>query len=375
MMTISFILWAMGTFNGMTFGICGKTVQSAERNIIAPLLSVKSMTDHYVMAYTRSTHLLAVRKGAIENHFFIFGGKDESSYMLIQGVTLAGVLLDEVALMPRSFVEQAITRTLSVDSAKLWFNCNPEGPSHWFYSEWIQKPEEKKAKLLHFLLEDNPSLTAKALERAKAQFSGVFYDRYILGKWVRAEGVIYPMFSEERHAVDTSGMSFSRWYISVDYGTLNPFSAGLWGQRGGVWYRVREYYHDGRAQRRQLTDEEYYAELVTLAGDTRIESVVIDPSAASFIACIRKHGKFIVRQADNSVLDGIRNTAVALSQGKIRIDKSCKAAIKEFYSYVWDEKATEDKPIKDNDHAMDDTRYFVQTILSKPSGAITIRGI
>lgn len=199
MMVYSFVIWLMASFNGALFAICGKTVQSAERNIIQPLLETKSMTDHYGMSYTRSTKLLTIRHSKKVNYVYVFGGKDESSYMLIQGLTLSGVLLDEVALMPRSFVEQAITRTLSVDNALLWFNCNPEHPMHWFYQEWILQAEKHNAKHLHFLMDDNPSLSPKALQRAKASFSGHFYQRYIEGKWVAAQGLVYPMFDMDRH--------------------------------------------------------------------------------------------------------------------------------------------------------------------------------
>lgn len=363
MMTISFVLWAMETFNGSTFAICGKTVQSAERNIIAPLLAIKSMTNHYSMTYTRSTHLLTVKRGTIENYIYVFGGKDESSYMLIQGVTLAGVLLDEVALMPRSFVEQAITRTLSVDNSKLWFNCNPENPTHWFHEEWILKAEGKNAKHLHFLMEDNPSLSSRALERAKVQFTGVFYDRYILGQWVKAEGLVYPMFDKIEHTFkDEEAPKSGEYFVSIDYGTVNPCSMGLWCISGLVAYRVDEYYFDSRKKGRQLTDEQYYEALEKLIGSKVVQYVVVDPSAASFIQCIRNHGKFSVRSAKNDVSDGIRYTATYLKSGRLKFHRdNCKDSIREFGLYSWDEKAGQDAVIKENDHAMDEIRYFCMT--------------
>ena len=138
--------------------------------------------------------MLTVQSGNKENYFYLFGGKDESSYALIQGLTLAGVLFDEVALMPQSFVDQAIARTLSFANAKIWFNCNPESPNHWFYKEWITN-KERKYKHLHFLMRDNPILTEKEIQRAESLFTGVFYDRYIRGMWVRAEGIIFPEFA------------------------------------------------------------------------------------------------------------------------------------------------------------------------------------
>ena len=243
MMIVSFLEWAMHEYTHYNFGICGKTVQSAERNIIMPLMQLSSIRRRYQIKYNRSMSMLTVRRNGVENCFYVFGGKDESSYMLIQGITLAGVLFDEVVLMPKSFVSQAIARTLSVTNAKLWFNCNPDRPRHWFYLDWILQAEKHRAKHLHFRLEDNPGLTQKAIDRAKADFTGVFYDRYILGKWVAAEGLIYPDVANGQGIVASKDRPYVKHYISIDYGTLNPFSAGLWGLYKGVWYRFDEYYY------------------------------------------------------------------------------------------------------------------------------------
>ena len=220
-MITSFVLWAMKNFTGATFGICGKTVRSAERNIITPLQQIADLTHYFKITYTRSVNLLTVEGAGHKNFFYVFGGKDESSYTLIQGITLSGVLFDEVALMPRSFVEQAITRTLSVEQAKLWFNCNPDNQFHWFYTEWIRKSEEKNALHLHFLMSDNPILTEEQLDFAEKQFTGVFHDRYIKGLWVSAEGVIYDMFSVENYVLSEIPEieNGNARYVSVDYGT------------------------------------------------------------------------------------------------------------------------------------------------------------
>lgn len=368
MMATAFLLWGMQQYNETNFGICGKTVRAAERNIILPLIQTKSMRETFEITYTRSLSLLTVKKGERVNNFYVFGGKDESSYMLIQGITLAGVLFDEVALMPQSFVDQAIARTLSVDSAKLWFNCNPDNPMHWFYKDWVLQPDKHNAKHLHFLMEDNPGLSSDAIERAKASFAGVFYDRYILGKWVASEGLIYPDIANGQGIIEPADHQYVKHYISIDYGTLNPFSAGLYGLCKGVWYRYDEYYHSGRETRRQLTDSEYYAELETLASGRNIEAIIIDPSAASMIAEIKKHGRFRVIQANNEVIDGIRETAKAFKQGRIKVTSNCSGAITEFSAYCWDDKKQEDKPIKENDHAMDEIRYFVNTVMVKHGG-------
>lgn len=359
-MTWAFIEWAMRDFNGQRFGICGKTVDSATKNIIIPFISMSLAKERYTLRWRRSDKLLEVRRGFTTNYFEVFGGKDESSQDLIQGRTFAGVLLDEVVLMPQSFVNQALARC-SVDGAKLWFSCNPGSPQHWFYLEWIKKHKERNALYLHFEMADNPSLSEKTLERYRSQYSGVFYDRYILGKWVLAEGLIYPMFGPDN--ITDEVPENGEYYISCDYGTLNPFSAGLWCVTDKKAVRIREYYYSGREKQSSKTDEEYYTELEKLAGELPIESVIVDPSAASFIETIRRHGRFSVRKAKNDVLDGIVTTSRYIKSGQIQICSCCKDAIREFGLYRWDDKATEDKPVKESDHAMDEIRYMAQTIL------------
>lgn len=364
-LTVSFIDWAMSNFSAQRFGLCGKTVDSCVKNLIIPYISMSYAKERYTLRWRRSDKLLEVRRGAVTNWFEVFGGKDESSFALIQGRTLAGVLLDEVALMPRSFVEQALTRC-SVDGAKMWFSCNPESPNHWFYTEWIKRHKERNALYLHFEMTDNPGLSKKTLERYQSMFTGVFYDRYIRGLWVVAEGLVYPMFNESCIIDDVPG--HGEYYISCDYGTLNPFSAGLWCWDGETATRIREYYHSGRNTQMPKTDEEYYAELEKLAGDLNVKSVIVDPSAASFIEVIRRHKQFTVRKAKNDVLPGIITTSRYLRDGTIKIHRSCKDIIREFGMYRWDNKAAEDKPVKENDHALDDARYFVYTILREKVG-------
>ena len=373
-MSLSFILWAMGNFSNQSFGICGKTVKSAERNVIRPLLGIKYLREQFKVSF--ANHILTISRGKKTNVFYIFGGKDESSYTLIQGVTLAGVLLDEVALMPQSFVEQALARC-SVYGSKFWFNCNPEGPEHWFYKNWVKKPEERDADHLHFTMADNPSLADDIRERYERMYSGVFYRRYILGEWCVAEGLIYE-FNKSKHTTSVAP-SNGRYFISVDYGTLNPFSAGLWCLSDGVATRIKEYYYSGRESKAQLTDEEYYAALLMLAGKHQIEHVIVDPSAASFITTIRRHGRFSVRKARNEVLDGIRLVSMLLRAGRLKIHKDCTDAIREFELYAWDDKPDKtevDKPLKINDHAMDDIRYFCSTVLRRElRGIPELRGI
>lgn len=357
----AFVRWAMENFSGQRFGVCGRTVDSCTKNIIVPFMAMSLAKERYIIRWRRGDKVMEVRRGAVTNYFEVFGGKDEASYTLIQGRTLAGVLLDEVVLMPRSFVEQALTRC-SVDGAKLWFSCNPGSPQHWFYLEWIKRHKERNALYLHFEMTDNPGLSEKTLERYQNMFTGVFYDRYIRGLWVLAEGLVYD-FGEE-NIVDKVPES-GEYYISCDYGTLNPFSAGLWCWDGETATRIREYYYSGRAENRNKTDEEYYTELEKLAGELPVISIIVDPSAASFIEVIKRHEKFKVRKAVNDVLPGIATTARYLRSGALKIHRSCEDAIREFGLYRWDEKYTEDRPIKENDHAMDDTRYFAMTVLRR----------
>lgn len=359
-MMLSFIDDAMRRYDGQRFGICGKTVDSTIKNIIAPYLELTYAKEKYRIQWKRSDKLLIVAQGKKQNVFEVFGGKDESSYMLIQGRTLAGILVDEVALQPRSFVEQAVARC-SVTGSKLWFNCNPDSPQHWFYTEWIQNAKERNALHLHFLLEDNPSLDEAVVNRYKTLYTGVFYQRYILGLWVLAEGLVYDF--QEQYITDEKPKG-AEYFISIDYGTLNPFSAGLWSVTGNKAVRIKEYYYDGRNKKRQLTDDEYCEEVKALAGDLEISRVIVDPSASSFITALKRRG-YRVQQADNAVLDGIRRTAAYLKNGNIKIHRSCVDSIREFGLYRWDEKQTEDRVIKENDHAMDDIRYFCNTVMRR----------
>lgn len=356
-MVSAFVVWAMENFDKTNFGICGKTVQSAERNVLKPLQQNEDLP--YTMTYKVSTRVLTVKCGEKVNWFYLFGGKDESSYMLIQGITLAGVFFDEVALMPRSFVEQAMTRTISYENAKYFFNCNPESPNHYFYKNWLENLRPG-TQHLHFQLEDNPTLSEKQIQQTKEKYTGVFYDRYILGLWVLAEGLIYPMFGPGCTAPDES-RDYTEYMVSMDYGIQNPTAMILWGKCNGVWYAVKEFYHSGRETGSQKTDQQYYDELENLVGDLPVRKLIIDPSATSFIALCNQKKRFSVWRANNDVVDGIQHTASCLSDGTIKVNGCCKRTIQEFGLYSWDDKAGEDRPIKENDHAMDAVRYFVNT--------------
>lgn len=359
-MSLSFVMWAMTEFDGENFAMCGKSVGSFRRNVLVWLKRMLAGRG-YLFNDRRADNLLTVRRGEVENYFYIFGGRDERSQDFIQGITLAGVFLDEVALMPESFVNQATGRC-SVDGSKLWFNCNPSYPSHWFKKEWVDKADQKNLLYLHFTMNDNLSLSERVRERYRSMYTGVFYDRYILGLWALAEGLIYPMLQE---ALEEPPEGEAEQYVlSIDYGTQNAFSAGLWGKYGPKWYRIKEYYYSGRNTGVQKTDDEYADDLelfLSSCPDKRIRTI-IDPSAASFIALLKKRGRYRVMQADNAVADGIRETATAMKRGIIKISPVCKALITEMQGYIWDSDSGMDKPVKVNDHACDDMRYFVKTM-------------
>lgn len=361
-MSLSYVMWAMDTFTHENFGMAGKTIGSFRRNVVTPLKRMLKSRGYRVKDH-RADNMLSITFQGKTNHFYVFGGKDEGSQDLIQGITLAGMFFDEVALMPESFVSQATARC-SVEGAKFWFNCNPAGPYHWFKETWLDKRKDKKMLHIHFTMDDNLSLDKRTKDRYKRMYSGLFYQRFILGLWVMAEGIIFSMFEEARNKVETIERKYSKYYVACDYGTQNPMAFGLWGLHEGCWYKVKEYHHDARKKKVQKTDDEYAKDLDEFVNGLT-KTIVVDPSASSFIILLKKRG-WVVKKAKNDVLEGIRNMATALSTELIKYNDCCKESLREITSYVWDEKAMargEDKPIKQNDHQMDADRYFVNTIL------------
>ena len=364
-MSLSFVLWAFSAFSDSSFALCGKTIRSVRRNLIVPLLSALKELGFEVCEKVSENLVTLTFENRI-NRFYLFSGKDEGSAALIQGMTLSGVLFDEVALMPRSFVEQALARC-SVSGSKFWFNCNPEHPSHWFYKEWIKKAKQRNTLYIHFTMHDNPSLSSKMIKRYERMYSGAFYQRFVKGRWVCVNGAVYPFMDNDTAFYDVPQGDFDEYAVSCDYGTVNPSSFGLWGRQDTVWYRIDEYYFDSRQEGFQRTDEEHYDALCCLVNGRKISAVAVDPSASSFIEVIRRHAQFDVVPAKNDVIDGIRCVSTALKQSSIRICKNCTNSIREFSLYRWKENCQSDSVIKDNDHAMDDIRYFVTTILDSTS--------
>ena len=380
-MSLSYVIWAMETFSGENLGLSGKTIGSFRRNVLAPLKRMLKALKYRVKEH-RADNMLEIKKRGRVNFFYIFGGKDERSQDLIQGITLAGMLFDEVALMPQSFVNQATARC-SINGAKLWFNCNPAGPYHWFKVEYIEKAEEKNAVYLHFTMDDNLSLSESVKDRYKRMYSGVFFKRYILGLWVMAAGAIYDMFDEAEHKIKTLPEHFDRLWVSCDYGTGNATVFLLQGRVKKKFYTLREYYYDSRKEGRQKTDAEYSEDMkIFLKSASGILKgkrpvIIVDPSAKSFIVQLRKDG-FSVKKAANSVLDGIRWVASLLSESLYFIHESCVNTIREKSAYIWDEKAQdkgEDKPVKQNDHASDAERYgLYSNRLSSDAAVGTVTG-
>ena len=360
-LTVGFFLWSMSRFHGQTFGLCGKTIGSLKRNVVDHLPDW--LGGLFTFRHIRSENKLVVLdRAGNRNTYYLFGGQDDSAAALIQGITLAGVFLDEAALLNRSFLEQACARC-SVEGAKLWFSCNPEGTEHWFYKEWVCKTDRKRLLRLHFTMDDNPGLDEAVRQRYRRLYSGVFYRRFVLGQWCRAEGLVYE-FDEGRHVTGQIPAA-GRYFISVDYGTRNPFSAGLWCVTEDKAVRIGEFYHSGRDTGRMLTDVEYCRALYRLAGEHPVERVIVDPSAASLMAQLRKDGVFAVRKARNAVLPGIALVSRLLKEGRLLIGESCRNTIREFQQYRWQDSQEKDAPCKENDHAMDDVRYFCSTVLAR----------
>lgn len=369
-MSIAYVRWAMKCFNGQNFILAGKTIGSLRRNVIRVLKQMLA-SEGYLVKDNNSENVMTVVKAGKINYFFLFGGKDEASQDLVQGMTAAGAFFDEVALMPESFVSQATAR-LSVEGAKAWFNCNPESPYHWFKLQWIDDLSGKNAIQIHFLMEDNPSLSDEIINRYKTMYSGVFYQRYILGMWSVADGIVYDNFDRDTMVVDIpEDTKWEKQWVSIDYGTQNPTVFKLWSLHKGTWYNNAEYYYSGREEGHQKTDEQFVDDLEEFYYEHGLSrntvKTIVDPSAASFKKSLRNRG-FKVINANNNVIDGIRFMMTQMNAGKMKWTENSQHTIKEFNSYIWDSKAAErgeDAVVKEHDHCMDADRYFAMHVLNK----------
>lgn len=370
-MSLSYVIWATETFSGQKLGMAGKTIESFKRNVWTVLVPLLKLRGYKVSKVPDMKNAYTIKKGKVSNDFYIFGGKDEGSADLVQGITAAGFFFDEVALMPESFVNQAVARC-SVEGAKLWFNCNPEGPFHWFKVDWIDKLIEKNAYRIQFSLDDNPSLSEKRKEFYRRMFSGVFYQRYILGLWVVAEGIIYSMFDNNKHVIKKipKHVKIIKKWIGIDYGQSNATVFLLCGLGSdNKLYILDEYYHSGKDSDIQKSPKAYSKDFKKWLIKNGVEGIpvlyeytYIDPSAKGFMLQLYEDGVTKIRQADNEVKRGIELVSSIIENNMLRILSHCKYTIQEFNSYGWDPKAQqkgEDKPIKENDHCMDALRYIV----------------
>lgn len=372
---LSFVLWSMSTFDGKNFALCGKTVGGLRRNVLGPLKQMLKSTG-YIIEDSRMEGCFCIgaidreTKKKVTNYYYIFGGKDESSQDLIQGITLAGVFFDEVALMPESFVNQATARC-SVEGAKFWFSCNPNSPFHWFKKEWINKVTEHKVLYLHFTMDDNPSLSEDVKNRYKTLYTGVFYKRYILGLWVAADGIVYPMFDPDVHAVQLK-RNWTRIFVAGDFGIQNATTFGIFGYYAPErrYHEIASYYHSGRDDG-QKTTKEYADDLKQFLADNLVmpEYITLDPSAAPMIVELRKDPYFArhgidILPAKNRVDLGIQVVSFLLNERKFTLDPSCIKDIEEFTTYAWDSDKLDkgvEEVIKIDDHAMDKIRYAIMT--------------
>lgn len=376
---ISLVLWAFWMLTmpeDAAYLMVAKTLTSLRRNCLDLLETLVGKSNF--------SYSLAAKQAVLFGRtVYLEGVNDARAESKIRGMTLQGAYCDELTLFTQDFFTMLLSR-LSMPEAKLFGTTNPDSPNHWLKSEYLDRSQELDLMEMRFTINDNEFLDPEYVRQLKREYTGVFYERFILGNWVIAEGLVYSMFSEKEHVVHVlpeccahPEKGQGEYYISVDYGTKNPFSAGLWCVSGGGATRIAEYYYDGRKSKKPRTDEEHYAALEKLirhevwnSGRRTVESypiqcVVIDPSAASMIECIRRHGSFSVRAAKNDVIPGIGITGSLLAAGKLKIHADCKDCIREFGIYSWDEKAKGDQVIKENDHAMDDTRYFCYTILRR----------
>lgn len=342
--------------------ILGNTQGTIKRNIIEPMQNIWG-TD---MVSSINSDNIATMFG---ERVYCLGADNIKHVDRLRGSSIRYCYGDEVVTWAEevfAMLQSRLDKEYSIfDGA-----CNPEGPQHWFKKKLDEAGPDWYVQ--HYTIDDNPFLAEKVRERMKRDYAGtVYWGRYILGEWTQAEGMIYPMYQDALIKPFDGG--WREFAISCDYGTQNAFAALLWARDGDTWYVVAEYRYSGRDTGYQKTDDDYVRDMEAFAEKHIPEhmragvDIIIDPSAASFIAAIKRSRLgFKVRKADNSVEDGIRDTAVCLQRGTVRIFEDCTEMIKEFDGYVWDAKA-EDKPVKVNDHLMDAARYFVRTKrLAKP---------
>jgi PBSX family phage terminase large subunit len=374
----AFVRWAMENFSGQRFGVCGRTVDSCTKNIIVPFTAMSLAKERYIIRWRRGDKVMEVRRGAVTNYFEVFGGKDEASYTLIQGRTLAGVLLDEVVLMPRSFVEQALARC-SVDGARLWFSCNPGSPHHWFYQEWIKRSRERNALYLHFEMTDNPGLSKRTLERYENMYAGIFYDRYVRGLWVAAEGIVYKDFANdtEKYLIGDplewakqNGTSFSIISIGVDFGgtkSATKFQATGITKDFRVVALEEEYIKneeiDPDALNRRFAT---FCQLITSKygySQTRADSAeTVLIRGLDHTAQKLRLGTQVKNALKMQITDRIRLVVLLMKQGRFKVSRNCPHLIDALQSAIYDPDKFEDERLDDGTSDIDSLDAFEYSI-------------
>lgn len=374
----AFVRWAMENFSGQRFGVCGRTVDSCTKNIIVPFTAMSLAKERYIVRWRRGDKVMEVRRGAVTNYFEVFGGKDEASYTLIQGRTLAGVLLDEVVLMPRSFVEQALARC-SVDGARLWFSCNPGSPHHWFYQEWIKRSRERNALYLHFEMTDNPGLSKRTLERYENMYAGIFYDRYVRGLWVAAEGIVYKDFANdtEKYLIGDplewakqNGASFSIISIGVDFGgtkSATKFQATGITKNFRVVALEEEYIKneeiDPDALNRRFAT---FCQLITSKygySQTRADSAeTVLIRGLDHTAQKLRLGTQVKNALKMQITDRIRLVVLLMKQGRFKVSRNCPHLIDALQSAIYDPDKFEDERLDDGTSDIDSLDAFEYSI-------------
>ena len=350
---------------GDTFLMSGESTDSLYRNTIADIIEILGQDRARYNESAKGGAQLIITINNKRKICYCRGGSKTNDEGKIRGITTFGWYADEITLHHKTFVKQALSR-MSGEGARAIWTTNPDSPYHFIKKEYIDKVKENEYKHWHFTLDDNFSLNEEYKKNIKKAYTGVFYQRFILGLWVLAEGIIYDMFSKEKHIVETVDRNYTEYYVSIDYGTQNATVFILWGKYNNEWYAIKCYYYSGRNNQIQKTDDQYYKDLENFLENIIPKYIVIDPSAASFIALINQKGKYKVLPARNDVLPGIMKTGRALNEGILKFNDCCEEIFDEFSTYIWDEKAVlrgEDKPLKENDHTMDAIRYMVSTVI------------
>jgi len=341
-----------------SYMICGRTERTIKRNIIDPIFSILGDKIHY-------------RQGIGElkilgKKIYLVGCSDQRAEGKIRGVTLAGALVDEVSLIPESFFQMLLSR-LSIHESKLFCTTNPDSPFHWLKTKFLDREHELDIKRFHFKLPDNPSLSQSYIDNLKKEYTGLWYQRFVEGKWVLAEGVVYDFFDTTIHTIDVRTKQAKEFILGVDYGTHNPTAFCLIGidmASSPMCWVEREYFFDSSVELSQKTDYEFASDLKDFIEGLNVKAIYIDPAAASFKAELNRQGVYNILDANNDVLGGIRFVSNMMTTGDLKIGMMCKNLINEIGTYSWDEKSKDigiDKPKKVNDHLCDALRYGIFT--------------